>query len=215
MNTKETNKLFKEMKKQGRLAKFFKKNKKKRNLKSRNDNEKTLAVFGLVGLVVLIFVLLCQVFSFAGNLIQIEAFESYQKVSAEVSGLERHVIYIEGEIDGSLKSSKWDSVENRKKIAKQVRHLNVLNSHLTKTIEAHDNDFSLKVYKGSLVDLEKIFRETRNIQIISERIANKVDTLLLFETVSEDQKTLLEKDLDLFYEKVDLVYSLGFGGSSD
>jgi hypothetical protein len=45
----------------------------------------------------------------------------------------------------------------------------------------------------------------QNIQIISSRITNKIDSSLLFEEISEDQKELIEKDFELFYEKIDLI----------
>ncbi len=102
---------------------------------------------------------------------------------------------------------KWSVLENRQLLETKIRRLNYLNSHLSKTIEAYNNDFSLQLYRSSLERLENVFREVRNVQLISSRIANKIDTLLLFDEINENQKELLEKDFDLFYEKINLINS--------
>ena len=213
--------LFLKMKKKNKLIKFFQKTKrakkrkkfwknllsfKKRRKKPKKINEHLFVGLVLTGLL-LVFLFVQQVIVFSQDLIQSEAANNYQKVQFELEIIENQIVEIGVDFENNLKLEKWSVLENRQLLETKIRRLNYLNSHLSKTIEAYNNDFSLQLYRSSLERLENVFREVRNVQLISSRIANKIDTLLLFDEINENQKELLEKDFDLFYEKINLINS--------
>ena len=198
--TDSKNQKKKPLKQKGGISKLLTSGKKKKK-----TDEKLSTGLILTALIVVVIFLLQQLAIFSSNLIQLEALEDRQEVQLELSELEKHIIEMDNDFEDNLKTVKWNKAENRKQLAEKVRHLNYLNSHLLKTIEAYNQDFSLQFCRNNLVGLEQVFQEARNVQLISSRIANKIDTLLLFDIVNENQKDLLEKDLDLFYEKIELI----------
>ncbi len=197
-------------KKKKNLLLFFKFKKKKKN-KSRKKKDQKLTSLTLFLFSAIIFGLIFQIIILSVNLIQLEAFESSQKIKLESENIKRFMLLeIENDFKANLNKSQWADIESKKELAEKIRYLDYLNSHLSKMIEAYQQDFSLQIFRKKLGEMEKMFQEVQNLQLISSRIANKVDTLLLFDKIDENQKELLEKDFDLFYEKTRLVKSFSF-----
>jgi len=188
---------------------FFNFYSKKRGIK-KNINKKTegsalssILVLSALGLTV--FAIIFQLIFIVNSLVSIEAFENSQKFRLEIENIKINIAEMDAVINNSLDELRWNDLESKKYLAKNIRDLDFLNVHLLKTIEAYDKDFSLQLFKNRLVVLERIAQESRNIYLISDRLANKIDTLLLFKELDDVQRSLLEKDLNLFYEKVDLI----------
>lgn len=167
--------------------------------KRKNKTNKFLVSF-LFGLMVVLIVLI--VF----GLVEVEKINTKQKIQNEVDNLNRVILTeIEADFLDILNRTDWQDLEDKKQLAEKIRHLNYLNAHLQKTINQYYQDWSLKIFNFNKEELDDLFNQVQNIQIISTRITNKIDSILLFNEISEDQKELIEKDLELFYEKVDLV----------
>jgi hypothetical protein len=143
------------------------------------------------------------------GLLEVEKINTKQKIQSEVDNLNRVVLTeVESDFLDILNRTEWQDLEDKKQLAEKIRHLNYLNAHLQKTINQYYQDWSLKVFNFNKKELDEVFNQVQNIQIISSRITNKIDSVLLFDEVSEDQKELIEKDFELFYEKVDLIKSI-------
>jgi predicted PurR-regulated permease PerM len=140
------------------------------------------------------------------GLVEVEKINTKQKIQSEVDNLSRVVLTeVESDFLDILNRTDWQNLEDKKQLAEKIRHLNYLNAHLQKTINQYYQDWSLKIFNFNKKELDEIFNQVQNIQIISSRITNKIDSSLLFEEISEDQKELIEKDFELFYEKIDLI----------
>gem|GEM_PF-2085679 len=158
-------------------------------------------------LVILLFVLSLLVFSYqsfslAEILIEKEMTEDQNEIAKELQNIQKK----NKEIKSSLK--KNFSFEEKKEMANKIRDLNFMNSHLTKSIEKYRQDISIQLLGKSNFNLDLIFKEALNIQLISSRIASKMDTLLLFDQISDEQMKLLEKDFDLLDEKIEFIGSI-------
>jgi len=197
-------KKIKKFKRKRKIAKFFTWFQKR---KKKKVEEKRLIKLIIVFFILIILALLQQIIRFSNDLIQLESREEQQKIQVELKVLKKQVAVIETDFKNSQELLQWGKIENRQLLAEKIRHLNYLNSHLSKTIEAYNQDDSLQLFRKKLGNLEKVFQESQNVELISERIANKIDILLLFDQVDKNQKELLEKDFSLFYEKIDLINS--------
>jgi len=172
----------------------FKKRKKKQNKKIICN----LAYFAIFAVGIVFIFQLALLFKTS---IYLESFQSKQKIQFELSNLEQFVLETENDFKSYFKDAKWSIIENKKAMAEKIRHLNYLNVHLQKTIDQYNQDWSLKVFSENKKEIDQIFNQVQSSQLISSRIANKIDTLLLFEEINQKQIELVEKDLELFYEK--------------
>jgi hypothetical protein len=177
------------------LFKFKAKRKKK-------EEGRRLEIFLILVLVFLISILfLKQIFVSFDNLIKNEASREYQEIRIEVKSLENSI----KELDNYLMDFNSIDKEERKKLAEKIRQINYQNLHLLKLINAYENDFSLQIFSFRFRELEKIIEETRNVYLISGRLINKFDSLLLFNQIENQQQEVIEKDLELFYQKTEKV----------
>ena len=182
---------------------------KKRKTKKKSPVKKTKNTYSIF-LVIFLFIFSLLVFAYQSfYLVQTALISEVNKTEEETK---KEIRDLKAEVDEiridfqEYYSQGTNQTEDQKEIAKKVRYLNYLNSHLSKTIEQYNLDFSIQFFKNYSRDLENLYREVVNIQLISNRIANKIDTLLLFDEISENQIELLEKDFDLFYEKTGLIF---------
>ena len=194
------------------VKKFFKKITKRKKRKSfwkffsfkkrkKKQSEKLICNLVYFMLLILVIVFVVQLIFLFKTSIYLESFQSKQKIQFELSNLEQFVLETENDLKSYFKDAKWSIIENKKAMAEKIRHLNYLNVHLQKTIDQYNQDWSLKVFSENKKEIDQIFNQVQSSQLISSRIANKIDTLLLFEEINQKQIELVEKDLELFYEK--------------
>jgi hypothetical protein len=171
----------------------------KRKKKEEGRRLEIVLILVLVFLILILF--LKQVFVSFDNSIKSEASQEYQKIRMEVQGLENSI----KELDNYLMEFNSISNEERKELAEKIRQINYQNLHLLKLINAYENDLSLQVFSFRFKELEKALEETRNVHLISGRLINKFDSLLLFNQIENQQQEVIEKDLELFYQKTEKV----------
>lgn len=203
MKRKNKNKIIKNLKKKFKRKKslwdFLFKFKIKRKKKKEKRKLEIVLILILVLLASILF--LRQVFVSLDNLIKNEASREYQEIRREVQGLENSIKELENYL---LEFNALES-EEKKQLAEKVRQINYQNLHLLKLINAYENDLSLQVFSFRFKELEKIIEETRNVHLISGRLANKFDSLLLFSQIENQQQEVIKKDLELFYQKTEKV----------
>jgi hypothetical protein len=196
-------KIFQFKKRKKSFLKFFRKKKfflRFLKFKKRKNEANKFLVSFLFGLIWALVVLIIF------GSVEVEKINTKQKIQSEVDNLSRVVLTeVESDFLDILNRTDWQNLEDKKQLAEKIRHLNYLNAHLQKTINQYYQDWSLKIFNFNKKELDEIFNQVQNIQIISSRITNKIDSSLLFEEISKDQKELIEKDFELFYEKIDLI----------
>lgn len=170
--------------------------------KKRKQKQKAKLFLAIILLILSLFLIVQQL----NNLLQREVQNDLQTVQKEVGLLKDSVSALENQLFKSNLEEK-----NQEDLAEKIREINYQNLHLLKLINAYEEDLSLQFFrKGRLAELVIFFEETRNVYLASIRVADKFDTVLLFNELDEEQMELIKKDLELFYKKTELILSFSF-----
>jgi hypothetical protein len=134
------------------------------------------------------------------SLVESEELETRTKLKKEIIDLEYLIEDLELYIKNNSSNIAWKKTETKDELIIKIREIDYKNLILIMSLNDIRNDLSINLIKRDSDKLNNLVVLTNIVYLTSVRISSEINNVMFFDFLKKEDKRLLKKEFDLFYE---------------